>query len=204
MKYALSLAILLGIMPLSLRADLILNEFHYDNIGGDTNEFIEVVTTGGESVADIAIELYNGSNSSTYGGVLDSMSSGFEDHGILGDGNRYLSWTLPSNGLQNGAPDGFALVFNGNVVEFLSYEGTFTAAGGTAVGLTSTDIGLSQSNSTTLQSSSIQRESFGTDWFETSGFNSKGAVNAVPEPSSFALLTLVSTCSVAYLRRRDT
>ncbi|MDQ3502195.1 MAG: hypothetical protein M3486_01065 [Actinomycetota bacterium] len=37
----------------------------------------------------------------------------------------------PSNGIQNGDPDGMALVVvAGGVVEFLSYEGAFTAVGG--------------------------------------------------------------------------
>ncbi|MEY4202684.1 MAG: hypothetical protein RL013_386, partial [Bacteroidota bacterium] len=51
----------------------------------------------------------------------------------------------PLNGLQNGSPDGVALVHNvmgGMVVQFLSYEGTFVATGGPAVGMTSVDIGV--------------------------------------------------------------
>ena len=37
--------------------------------------------------------------------------------------------------VQNGSPDGIALVGPGNVVkEFLSYEGVFTAVGGAAAG----------------------------------------------------------------------
>jgi 5'-nucleotidase len=51
----------------------------------------------------------------------------------------------PTDGLQNGSPDGVALVNRaGAVVEFLSYEGTFTATNGPAQGLTSTDIGVSE------------------------------------------------------------
>ncbi|RMF54692.1 MAG: T9SS C-terminal target domain-containing protein, partial [Bacteroidetes bacterium] len=50
---------------------------------------------------------------------------------------------------QNGAPDGLALVDAGNnVVQFLSYEGSFTAVDGPAAGLTSTDIGVSETGST--------------------------------------------------------
>jgi outer membrane protein assembly factor BamB len=48
--------------------------------------------------------------------------------------------------LQNGAPDAIALVNAANqVVQFLSYEGSFAATNGPASGLTSTDIGVSQS-----------------------------------------------------------
>jgi len=59
----------------------------------------------------------------------------------------------PSNGIQNGSPDGMALVCDGKVVQFLSYEGTFTAVGGAANGLTSTDIAVSQSGSEPVGSS---------------------------------------------------
>ena len=59
-----------------------------------------------------------------------------------------MSFGLPVNGLQNGAPDGLALVFDDGstetVIDFLSYEGTITASGGPADGLTSTDIGVSE------------------------------------------------------------
>ena len=48
------------------------------------------------------------------------------------------------HGMQNGAPDGLALVPGTTVVEFLSYEGAMTATNGPAVGLTSTDIGVSE------------------------------------------------------------
>ena len=45
------------------------------------------------------------------------------------------------------SPDGIALVERlGQVVEFLSYEGVFAATSGPAAGMTSSDIGASQSN----------------------------------------------------------
>jgi predicted extracellular nuclease len=49
------------------------------------------------------------------------------------------------NGIQNGAPDGIALVDNtNNLVQFLSYEGSFVGVGGAADGITSTDVGVSE------------------------------------------------------------
>ena len=55
----------------------------------------------------------------------------------------------PTNGLQNGSPDGLALVdSDSNVVQFLSYEGSFMADGGPAGGMVSTDIGVAESTST--------------------------------------------------------
>ena len=65
----------------------------------------------------------------------ESNGFGFEFYGI--------------SGLQNGAPDGIALIDpDGAVVQFLSYEGSLTAVDGPASGLTSEDIGVSESSST--------------------------------------------------------
>jgi hypothetical protein len=51
------------------------------------------------------------------------------------------------NGLQNGAPDGIALVDNtGKSHSVLSYEGVFVATNGAANGMTSTDIGVAERN----------------------------------------------------------
>ncbi|NOX57739.1 MAG: endonuclease I, partial [Planctomycetes bacterium] len=53
------------------------------------------------------------------------------------------------SGLQNGAPDGLALVDDsGTTIQFLSYEGSFSATNGPADGLTSTSIGVSETGST--------------------------------------------------------
>ena len=59
----------------------------------------------------------------------------------LGDGFGAISVQTP--GLQNGSPDGVALVdSSGSVVQFLSYEGFFTATEGPLAGVTSEDIGV--------------------------------------------------------------
>jgi hypothetical protein len=51
-----------------------------------------------------------------------------------------LAFSYPVNGIQNGSPDGIALVDPGSgVVHFPSYEGTFVAVGGPAGGLTSSE-----------------------------------------------------------------
>ncbi|MBW8745441.1 MAG: hypothetical protein JF628_14085, partial [Sphingomonas sp.] len=65
------------------------------------------------------------------------------------NGFGFYTISLPQDGLQNGAPDGFALVDNANhVVQFLSYEGVLTGAAGTiAAGITSTDVGVSENGS---------------------------------------------------------
>ena len=51
------------------------------------------------------------------------------------------------SGIQNGSPDGIALVNGSTVLEFISYEGTFTATNGPATGMTSTDVGVSEPTS---------------------------------------------------------
>ena len=56
--------------------------------------------------------------------------------------------SYPQDGLQNGSPDGIALVNGTTVVQFLSYEGIFTAlnspTGTPAAGLESTDIDVAE------------------------------------------------------------
>lgn len=128
-------------------AEVFINEIHYDNIGTDTGEAIEVVATAGESLAGYQLVLYNGSNSRTY--RTDTLGEG--STASCGGQASFAVVNYPTDGLQNGSPDGVALVDpQGNVVQFLSYEGSFTAADGPAAGITSTDIGVEQANSTPI------------------------------------------------------
>ncbi len=117
-----------------------INEVHYDNNGADVGEFIEIVTPTGTDLTGWSIVLYNGNGGVTYDTDLLSTAT------VTTVGGRdFYVINYPANGIQNGAPDGFALVDNnGNVVQFLSYEGSFTATNGPATGLTSTDIGVSE------------------------------------------------------------
>ncbi len=122
---------------------IFINEIHYDNAGTDTGEAIEIAGPAGTDLTGWSIVLYNGSGGAVYdtdvlSGVIPNQQGGF--------GTVVL--TYPSNGIQNGAPDGIALVNpSSTVVQFLSYEGTFTAVGGPANGLASTDIGVSETGS---------------------------------------------------------
>jgi VCBS repeat-containing protein len=162
-----------------------INEIHYDNTGGDTGEFIEVAGSAGTDLSGWTLVLYNGNGGSVYDtinltGTIDDESNGF----------GALDFQLPSNGLQNGSPDGVALVDNnGTVIEFLSYEGSFVANGGAADGMTSTDIGVSETSSTPI-GESLQRIGTGTSgadftWSGPSG-DSPGDLNA---GQSYALAT---------------
>ena len=121
-----------------------INEFHYDNTGTDVGEFIEVAGAAGTDLSGYSLELYNGVNGTTYNSV--SLSGIISDEGM---GFGAIDFQLPVNGLQNGSPDGFALVGLGGVVlEFLSYEGTFMAVNGSAAGMSSTDVGVSEPSTT--------------------------------------------------------
>lgn len=114
-----------------------INEFHYDNASTDTGEFIEIAGSAGTNLNGWTIVLYNGGNGQSYGTI--NLSGAFAD---LQNGMGVLSFAGPAGGIQNGSPDGFALVNNnGQVVEFISYEGSFVATNGPASGMTAVDVG---------------------------------------------------------------
>ncbi|MDO8365752.1 MAG: hypothetical protein Q7T20_03065, partial [Saprospiraceae bacterium] len=118
---------------------IFINEFHYDNNGGDVGEFIEIAGTAGIDLSQYQIVLYNGANGAPYNTLI--LNGLIDDEG--GSGFGAVSFAYPVNGIQNGAPDGIALATtSGMVLQFLSYEGAFVAVGGVANGMMSTDIGL--------------------------------------------------------------
>lgn len=135
-----------------------INEVHYDNTGTDTGEAIEIAGPAGTDLTGWSLVLYNGSNGSVYNTTALSTvlpSTGGSSYGVA-------TISYPTNGIQNGSPDGIALVDSTNVVQqFLSYEGSFAAVGGAASGMTSTDIGVSEPGSTPI-GSSLQLTGTGT------------------------------------------
>ncbi|MEN8239216.1 MAG: hypothetical protein ABFR53_08455, partial [Actinomycetota bacterium] len=121
-----------------------ISELHYDNAGSDAGEFVEVTGDAGGDLTGWTIEKYNGNGGASYGTI--ALSGTIDDE----DGSQGAVAFFEA-GIQNGSPDGLALVDPGGVViEFLSYEGSFTAVGGPADGMTSTDIGVSESSSTAI------------------------------------------------------
>ena len=120
------------------QANVFFNEFHYDNSSTDVGERIEVAGLAGTDLTGWTIVLYNGGNGQSYATINLSGTISDQD-----DGFGTLSFN--ATGMQNGAPDGFALVDNfGRVIQFLSYEGTMTATNGAANGMTSTDVGVAE------------------------------------------------------------
>lgn len=134
-----------------------INELHYDNAGSDVGEFVEIFAPAGTDLAAYELALYNGANGQVYrtvplNGIIADAGSGF--------GVR----SFEINGLQNGAPDGIALYSKaqGQVLEFISYEGSFTALGGVAADLTSDELPVFESSSVAA-GFSLQREGSGRE-----------------------------------------
>lgn len=136
-----------------------INEFHYDNTGTDANEFIEIAGPAGTDLTGWRIELYNGAGGARYDndaltGIIPSQQGGY--------GTVSLAYAV--NGIQNGNPDGIALIDPSNtVVQFLCYGGTFTATSNTALGLTCTDIGITEPSNSAL-GQSLQLQGSGTTY----------------------------------------
>jgi uncharacterized protein YdeI (BOF family) len=119
-----------------------INEIHYDNVGTDENEGIELAGLAGTNLTGWQLIPYNGNNGESYSAL--TLSGTIPDQ-MAGFGTIFI----PITGLQNGSPDGVALVdAENNVIQFLSYEGSFEATNGPAAGLTSTDIGVVEGSGT--------------------------------------------------------
>ncbi len=128
----------------SFSQSIFINEIHYDNDGSDVNEGIEVAGPGGADLSAYTLVLYNGNGGAVYNTIALTGN-------IPNQQNNFGTSFFSIVGLQNGAPDGVALVDGSNsVVQFLSYEGSFVGVGGPADGLSSEDLGVAQSSSTPI------------------------------------------------------
>ncbi|MBK5266764.1 MAG: ExeM/NucH family extracellular endonuclease [Acidimicrobiia bacterium] len=176
----LLLAMVAALLPtaagaaLALGPSVFINEIHYDNTGADVGEAVEIAGPVGTDLTGWTLQPYNGSNGAAYSatalaGTIPDQQGGYGT----------LSFSI--SGLQNGSPDGIALVDAGSsVVEFLSYEGSFAATDGPANGMTSTDIGVTENGSGPLGDSLqlVGTGSMGGDFtWAASQPNTFGAVN---------------------------
>jgi uncharacterized protein len=213
MKLIHSLVVLLALSTsfICSASIIFINEIHYDNAGTDQHEFFELMAAAGTDLTGWQVELYNGSNGATYGNTIHLS-------GVITDTNNGFGFATfsPSN-IQNGAPDGLALIDNNGVVQqFLSYEGSITATAGAANGLTSIDIGISESSSTPanfslqLTGSGINYQDF--TWQAMA--HTSGAINTnqtikikqyvtVLEPSASPLLLLALALLCSFKRNND-
>lgn len=128
-------------------AAVFINELHYDNSAGDVAEGIEVVATAGEDLSTYRVVLYNGASPAAGLSYSDRRLAAGKRASC---GNSVSITTLRSTNLiQNGSNDGIALVDgNGQVVQFISYEGSLRATDGPAAGMSASAIPLAESNST--------------------------------------------------------
>jgi hypothetical protein len=154
------------------------NEINYENAGTDVGEGVELAGTAGADLTGFSLVFYNGKpgqlrtyKSVSLEGKLPNQQGGFG-----------VAW-WPVAGLQNGGvdgagePDGVALVdAQGKVLQFLSYEGAFKPTNGPAIGLASTDIGVSQL-STLAVGTSLSLKGTGR---EASAFSWDGGATATP------------------------
>ncbi len=183
------LLITLIFSQISLGQNAWINEFHYDNSVGDVGEFIEVAieNAGSYVLSDFRISLYNGANGYRYGSYhdLSTFTEGVTE-------NNITLYYKNISGLQNDL-DGIALDYTATLIQFLSYEGSFLANDGPAIGETSTDIGVSESGTTAI-GESLQLRGTGTQynnyvWFppdaETKGTSNNSQALPV-ELTSFA------------------
>ncbi|WP_299767671.1 hypothetical protein [uncultured Dokdonia sp.] len=137
-----------------------INEFHYNNDGTDSGEFIEIAGVAGTDIAGYYIVTYNGGSGATYGSTNTFLGTLTDDNG---NGFGFARISFPTNGLQNGDPDGFALIDDtGAVIQFLSYGGTFTATNGPASGLSSEDVGIIQTGDSVLDPVGASLQLIGT------------------------------------------
>lgn len=156
-------------------------EIHYDNIGGDGNEKIEIGGPAGTDLTGWSVVLYSGSapyHTTILSGAIPAMCEG---RGVAVVG-------YPQDGIQNGSADGFALVNgSGELVEFLSYEGVITGASGPAAGKTSTDIGVSEASTSPI-GFSLQRNASGSAWLPAAAATF-GLCNGSTPPARSSVVT---------------
>ena len=144
MRIILVLGFLFPIADPGFSQEVFINEIHYDNAGADTGEFVEVAGPANTNLGQYELVFYNGANTRAYkslalgGTIPNEEASGFGT----------LAFSI--SGIQNGAPDGIALLRGSDVVQFLSYEGDFTAGDDIAGGMMSSDIGVRETSTTAI------------------------------------------------------
>ena len=164
------------ISGLSFGQTVFINEIHYDDASGDADEGVEIAGPAGTDLTGYTITPYNGGNGGATYTPITALSGIIPDEG----GTGYGAIWFPVVGLQNGAPDGIALDNGGSLIQFLSYEGSFTGAGGVADLILSTDIGVSEAGEPDGLSLQLTGTGFTYNNFSWTGpvAHSRGFINA--------------------------
>jgi len=142
----------------TLRAmPVFINELHYDNVGADIGEGVELAGLAGTNLQGWQLWFYNGGNGQSYGSL--ALSGVFVDSQ---SGYGVLEFSFA--GIQNGSPDGIALIDAASQLQqFISYEGAFVALGGVAASRLSEEIGIAETSQTTI-GTSLQLMGRGSDF----------------------------------------
>jgi DNA/RNA endonuclease G (NUC1) len=121
--------------------DTRISEIHYDNAGDDVDERIEIEGPANMDLSGWSVVLYNGNGGQMYDSrpLSGSIPATCEDRGVV---------VVPFASIQNGSPDGIALVHGNELVQFLSYEGAFSATDGPAMDQISLDIKIEEGSAT--------------------------------------------------------
>ena len=107
--------VMIGCARMVCALPVFINEIHYDNVGADFDEGVEIAGPAGTDLSGWSLLFYNGSNGAPYmqaalAGVIDDEQ----------DGYGALAFSIA--GIQNGSPDGLALLDAAdNVLQFHSY-----------------------------------------------------------------------------------
>lgn len=189
MKKIFTFLIVLLLLCNSLFSQVLISEFHYDNTGADVNERIEVFGPAGTNLGTYSLVLYNGTGGVSYSTI---PLTGVIPNNCTINGSNYGVLVFNAPAIQNGSPDGIALVNGTTVIEFISYEGSFTATNGPANGMASTDVGVSEDGSGTANGS-IQRVNNTNSWTVSPTTNTFGACNTM-----FALPITLKSFSASY------
>jgi hypothetical protein len=168
-KYAIAITVrdillssIILLTPITSHASLLfINEIHYDNNGADKDEFVELAGSAGLDLLDWSLKFYNGSTGLVYKTfTIDDVTL---DDNHNGFGFLAINVSGIQNGSTKGTGDGIAIIDNNdNIMQFLSYEGTFEAKDGPALGILSKNISVSQSNSP--EGKSMQLTSSGNNY----------------------------------------
>jgi hypothetical protein len=181
-----------------------ISEFHYDNVGTDAGERIEVSAPIGTDMSQWSIVLYNGAN----GAVYDTDALGTLEQKLCPSGTRFVVFlSYNTDGIQNGAPDGIALVGPTSVAaprglaEVLSYEGVFTVTRN-GILVTSKDVGVSETG-TTPAGHSIWRNGAG-NWNAPRASNFGECNDEPTPPAEVASVTLSPTTATIVVGAKQT
>ena len=123
-----------------------INELHYDNVGPDQDERVEIAGRAEQNVNGWMLLAYDSATGAVYDRV--SLRGTFP-----AQQNGFGTLSFPFPGLADGAGAIALVTTEGVVCQFLSYGGVVTASNGACKGRLSTDIGVTEDSSTPVGAS---------------------------------------------------